>query len=472
MSDKDAGEQEFDGRDAPAERTDQGGLGGPASGSTAEAADASPWSAAGQAARQPAPEGQQPPEPDPAATPPSGIYRIGPQGTGRLPGSSYGPGAAPPPPPGYQMSTGMPGGRPGGSTQLSGRTKLVAGVAALALVVGGAAGALGGQLFGDSGGPSVSSLDTPPPARQASDAPEGSIESVAQKVTPSVAQLQVQGAQGASEGSAFVISTDGYLLTNNHVVEGAKQGGAIQAVFHDGTRASAEVVGTDPNADLAVVKVEGVDNLTPADLGRSDDLNVGQQVVAIGSPYELSGTVTSGIVSSLQRPVRAGGQDGTQATVLDAVQTDAAINPGNSGGPLVNMKGQVIGINSVIYSPGSASQSSAGSVGIGFAIPIDQARRTAEEIIDKGYATQTVLGVSVTDGPNGGALIGDVTGEPASGTDLKSGDVVTKVDNRSIDSADALVAAVRSNAPGDKVTLTVGDSNTIDVTLGGQRVGG
>ncbi|MBM7771704.1 putative serine protease PepD [Actinokineospora baliensis] len=352
------------------------------------------------------------------------------------------------------------------------RTGLVVGVAVLALVVGGGAGAAGGYLAADrDSGSSSTALDAPPTAKQTAAAPAGSVESVAQKVLPSVVQLQVRGRSSAGEGSGFVISRDGYIVTNNHVIEGAVDGGQIQAVFQDGRTATATVVGRDPNSDVAVVKAAGVDDLTVSELGRSDDLRVGQAVVAIGSPFELSGTVTSGIVSSLQRPTRAGGDGGNQATVMDAVQTDAAINPGNSGGPLVNMQGQVIGINSAIYSPQSSASGSGGSVGIGFAIPIDQARRTAEEIVKTGKATQTVLGVSVRDADSGGALIADVTGGgPGEQAGVKSGDVVTKLDDRRIDTADALVAAVRSHAPGDKVTLTLSDGKTVQATLSGQTV--
>ncbi|GAA2969987.1 trypsin-like peptidase domain-containing protein [Actinokineospora diospyrosa] len=352
------------------------------------------------------------------------------------------------------------------------RTGLVVGVAVLALVVGGGAGAAGGWLAADGKADSVSTaLDTQPTAKQTGSAPAGSVESVAQKVLPTVVQLQVRGRSSAGEGSGFVISRDGYIVTNNHVIEGAVDGGQIQAVFQDGRTATATVVGRDPNSDVAVVKAAGVDNLAVSELGRSDDLRVGQAVVAIGSPFELSGTVTSGIVSSLQRPTRAGGEGGNQATVMDAVQTDAAINPGNSGGPLVNMQGQVIGINSAIYSPQSSASGSGGSVGIGFAIPIDQARRTADEIVKTGKATQTVLGVSVRDADAGGALIADVTGGGAGAqAGLKSGDVVSKLDDRRIDTADALVAAVRSHAPSDKVTLTLSDGRTVQATLGGQTV--
>ncbi|WP_035286104.1 S1C family serine protease [Actinokineospora spheciospongiae] len=351
---------------------------------------------------------------------------------------------------------------------------LVAGMTVLALLVGGGAGAAGGYLVAqdnDTGSPAATALNTPPTAQQTGSAPAGSVEAVAAKVLPSVVQLQVRGPSSAGEGSGFVISGDGLIVTNNHVVEVAASGGQIEAVFQDGRTAKATIVGRDPTSDLAVVRAQGVTDLPVAELGRSDDLRVGQPVVAIGSPFELAGTVTSGIVSSLQRPTRAGGENGSQATVMDAIQTDAAINPGNSGGPLVNMAGQIIGINSAIYSPSSSASAQGGSVGIGFAIPINQARRTADEIVKTGKATQTVLGVSVRDNADGGALVADVVaGGPGEKAGLKQGDVVTQLDDRRIDSADALVAAVRSHAPNDTVKLVVGANNTVPVTLGGQPV--
>ncbi|HEX6347588.1 S1C family serine protease [Umezawaea sp.] len=351
-----------------------------------------------------------------------------------------------------------------------GRGRVVAGVAAAVLAVGGLSGGIGGYIGYQAAvdaQPVTNALSAPKPVQQSSNAPAGSIESVAEKVLPSVVKLQLSG----GEGSGIVISSDGFILTNNHVVEGAAAGGQIQIVFQDGKTATATIVGRDPSSDLAVVKAANVTGLPTAELGNSGDLRVGQQVVAVGSPFDLQGTVTSGIVSSLNRPVRAGGEQGSQSSVLDAIQTDAAINPGNSGGPLVNMQGQVVGINSAIYSPNTTSQSQGGSVGIGFAIPIDQARRTAKEITETGKATQTVLGVSVKDGENGGALVSEVTaGGAAEKAGLKAGDVITGFDGRKIDTSDALVAAVRSKAPNDKVKLTVGEDKSVEVTLGSQVV--
>ncbi|WP_337662200.1 S1C family serine protease [Actinoalloteichus sp. AHMU CJ021] len=369
--------------------------------------------------------------------------------------------------------------RPAAAGRGKGTGRLVAGVAALALLAGAVGGGVTGWIVSEraGGGSSVSALDQQPPARNASNAPEGSVQQVAEKVLPSVTQLQVRGQSGAGEGSGVVLSSDGLILTNNHVVEPAVQGGQIVVAFADGTTAPAEIIGRDPSSDLAVVKASGVSDLTPAELGRSDDLSVGQDAVAIGSPFGLTGTVTSGIISSLDRPVRAGGEQGTEATVLDAIQTDAAINPGNSGGPLVDMEGRVIGINSAIYSPG-AGTGQAGSVGLGFAIPIDQARRIADELRENGVATRAVLGVqlAVDSRQNGADVAQVIPGGAAAEAGVEEGDVVTKLNDRVIQSSDALIAAVRSEEPGATVTLTVrnqggGDEREIQVTLGSETVG-
>ncbi|GAA2784064.1 S1C family serine protease [Saccharopolyspora taberi] len=354
------------------------------------------------------------------------------------------------------------------------QSRMLVGAVALALVaalVGGGVGGFVGFQLGAGNRPGPTALDESRPARSASTAPPGSVQQVAERVLPSVVQLQVQSAQGSGEGSGIVISQDGYILTNNHVAEGA-QAGRMTASFHDNRTAPVKVVGTDPNSDLAVVKAD-ITGLTPASLGRSDDLPVGAPVVAIGSPFGLSGTVTSGIISAKDRPVRAGGEQGSQASVLNALQTDAAINPGNSGGPLVDMDGNVVGINSAIYSPGSGQQQ-AGSVGLGFAIPIDQAKRTSNELITTGKATQTTLGVMITGANRPGALIAKVVpGGAAEQAGLRPGELITKLGDRVIHDPDELIAAVRSHLPGQQVPVTVmdgsGGERTVGVTLTGEK---
>ncbi|MGH3773494.1 MAG: S1C family serine protease [Pseudonocardiaceae bacterium] len=344
------------------------------------------------------------------------------------------------------------------------------------LVAGGVGGAVGYQ-FASTGSGVISALDLPvPKAVPAANLPVGSVEQVAQKVTPSVVQLRVHGAQMADEGSGIVLSSDGLILTNNHVVEPAATRGAVDVVLQDGRTVSAQIVGRAPSFDLAVVRADA-SGLTPAQLGNSSTVRVGQQVVAIGSPLGLSGTVTSGIISALDRPVRAGGEGSGQETVLDAIQTDAAINPGNSGGPLTDMQGRVIAINAAIASL-SFGNGQAGSIGLGFAIPIDQARRIANDLVHNGQATQAVLGVSVPAGrPEAGAamVVGVTPGSAAAAAGIQTGEMITKVGDRLIDSGDALIAAIRSYPPGSQVTITVknsaGTSRQVQATLGGQQVG-
>ena len=313
---------------------------------------------------------------------------------------------------------------------------------------------------------------TAAPSVPAASLPAGSVEQVAAKVVPSVVKLETDMGRASEEGSGIILSSDGLILTNNHVVAGGK-GGDTTITFADGRTTKFTIVGTDPSSDIAVVKAEGVSGLTPITIGSSADLKVGQDVVAIGSPLGLEGTVTTGIISALNRPVAAGGDIRNQNTVLDAIQTDAAINPGNSGGALVNMNGELVGVNSAIATLGGDSAAAqSGSIGLGFAIPIDQAKRIADELIQNGNASHASLGVQVGNDLSGpGAKIVEVTGGgAAAAAGLPSGVVVTKVDNRVIGSADALVAAVRSKAPGEKVTLTYldpsGKPQTVQVTLG------
>nr|WP_066473007.1 trypsin-like peptidase domain-containing protein [Skermania piniformis] len=358
---------------------------------------------------------------------------------------------------------------------------LAAGALAIALVAGGVGGAVGAVVARSSDSATSvsasSALDAPQPnAEPAVNAPAGSVQAVAGKVLPSVVTIEVAGRAAEGEGSGVILSSDGLILTNNHVATGAGTGAKLQVAFNDGTVAPATVKGTDPVTDIAVIKVEGKSGLTPIELGSSQSLQVGQQVVAVGSPLGLAGTVTTGIISSLNRPVSTSGDSGNQNTVIDAIQTDAAINPGNSGGALVDMDGKLIGVNSAIATLGGASAQGgpqSGSIGLGFAIPVDQARRIADELVKTGAAQHAYIGVSVpADSDANGALISDVTnGGPAEKAGLPRDGVITKVDDRNIDSGDALIAAVRSHAPGDTVQITYtardgSNPKTVQVTLG------
>jgi putative serine protease PepD len=360
---------------------------------------------------------------------------------------------------------------------------LTVGALAIALVSAGIGGGVATLMQPDR--PSItSSLGGATSSEPAASLPAGSVEQVAAKVVPSVVKLETDMGRQSEEGSGIILSSDGLILTNNHVVAaagkdgvppGAPTGGPVQTkvTFANGNTTSFTVVGTDPSSDIAVVRADNASGLTPITLGSSGNLRVGQDVVAIGSPLGLEGTVTTGIVSALNRPVAAGGDAKNQNTVLDAIQTDAAINPGNSGGALVNMNGELVGVNSAIATLGGDSgQSQSGSIGLGFAIPVDQAKRIADELIKSGTATHASLGVQVAnDATVDGAKIVDVTGGGAAASaGLPSGVVVTKVDDRVIGSADALIAAVRSKAPGEQVTLTYldngGKPQTVQVTLG------
>ncbi|MDV8001123.1 S1C family serine protease [Rhodococcus sp. IEGM 1408] len=353
----------------------------------------------------------------------------------------------------------------------SGRGLLAAGLVAAMLISGGLGGWIGATVAGGDAG---SRLSSPISASQpVGNAPDGTVEAVADKVLPSVVSIDIRAQAGRGEGSGVVLTPDGLIITNNHVVALAVNGGQIQVRFDDGSTAPATIVGTDPATDIAVIKADTTRSLTPIALGTSATLDEGQAVAAVGSPLGLSGTVTTGIVSALERPVRAGGEESDQNTVIDAIQTDAAVNPGNSGGALVNMNGELVGINSAIASLGSGST---GSIGLGFAIPVDQARRIADQLIKQGFATRAVLGVSVSDSPESdGALVRSTeVGGPADQAGLREGAIITKVGERVIEGGDALVAAIRSRAPGDTISVTYaarvgGEPTTVDVVLGEAR---
>ncbi|MCX6463405.1 MAG: trypsin-like peptidase domain-containing protein [Pseudonocardiales bacterium] len=337
----------------------------------------------------------------------------------------------------------------------------VVSAALIAGLVGGGAGFGGAYaLLGD--GPSGTQLTTVP-ASPAANAEPGTVAGAAAVATPSTVDIRVTLAEGAAEGSGVILSADGAVLTNNHVVSGST--GEITVTLADGTQHPATVVGTSPSYDLAVLQVQGVSGLTPATLGNSGDVQVGQQVVAIGSPQGLAGTVTTGIVSAFDRTVTVQGDDGA-AVVYNGLQTDAPINQGNSGGPLVDLNGRVVGINSAIATGGGQST---GSIGLGFAIPVDQAKRVAQEILDSGAATKPVLGVQGdASGRSGeGAQVAAVTPDsPAAAAGLAAGDVVTRVDDARVQDFADLIARVGARTPGDRVTLTLADGRTLEVTLG------
>ncbi|MEV5387763.1 trypsin-like peptidase domain-containing protein [Streptomyces sp. NPDC052721] len=323
---------------------------------------------------------------------------------------------------------------------------------------------------------------------QAGSVPAGrapdSVAGIAARALPSVVTLHVRGADEAGTGTGFVLDTEGHILTNNHVVEPAGTGGEISVTFSSGDTVKAEVVGRDSGYDLAVVQVHGVHGLTPLPLGNSDNVKVGDPVVAIGAPFDLANTVTSGIISAKERPITAGGEtsDGSDVSYVDALQTDAPINPGNSGGPLLDSRAQVIGINSAIRSAGSGSDADggqAGSIGLGFAIPVNQAKRVAEELINDGRATHPVIGVTLDMGFTGdGARIDSksASGGPAvtrSGpgerAGLKAGDVITEVGGERVHTGEELIVKIRAHRPGDRLRLTVerdGTEREVSLVLG------
>jgi putative serine protease PepD len=350
----------------------------------------------------------------------------------------------------------------------------------LVAATGGAAVAL--ALDDDGGSSPRSSLDATPVVADQSDEPDEPLSQAAATVLPSVVSITFEAGRGSGSGSGIVLSEDGQILTNNHVVAEAANGdGSLSVTFSDGSTADAEIVGRDPASDLAVIQAEDVSGLTPATLGSSDDLNVGDTVLAIGSPLGLDGSVTSGIVSAVgraitlgqeeQSPFGPGERNQSPAAVIDAIQTDAAINPGNSGGALVNTDGQVVGINTAIASLAQGTTSQGGNIGVGFAIPIDAARDIAEQLVDDGEATHAYLGVSIADTEDGsGALVGSVDdGQPAADAGLEDGDVITRLGDAEVTDAADLTAAVRANQPGDTVEVTYtrdGEEHTVDVTLG------
>jgi putative serine protease PepD len=371
--------------------------------------------------------------------------------------------------------------RPAGNEPKRRRSRVLLITALLAALVG---GGVGGGVVALAEHDNGNSVNTGLRITNATGAPaaqlDGTVGAAAAKIRPSVVTIEVSGAQESGTGSGVIIRQDGYILTNDHVVSIGSGTGTIEVTLADGRTVAGKIVGRDTSDDLAVIKVDGIANLPAATFAKSSSLSVGQTVVAVGAPLGLSDTVTSGIVSNVARPVRAGDND---QAVFEAVQTDAAINPGNSGGPLVDLNGSVVGINAAIASdssggglqiPGQPAQQ-AGNIGIGFAIPADEASRIASELIATGKATHAVLGVGVggnqsTTQTQPGVPLRSVTaGGAAAKVGMKTGDVITSIDGQRVTTADALIAAVRNHAPGQQVKITYvrgGKTTQAEVTLG------
>jgi putative serine protease PepD len=308
------------------------------------------------------------------------------------------------------------------------------------------------------------------------------VTSVADKVLPSVVTIAARGADGAGTGSGEVIKSDGYILTNNHVISIAANGGSVEVTFADGTSVPATIVGRDVLTDLAVLKVAQSDNLKPITLGSSDSVQVGEPVIALGAPLGLSGTVTSGIVSAMDRTVEVPGEGDSSALLVSALQTDAAINPGNSGGALVNCDGDLVGVPTAGATvPNPAGGSSAGSVGLGFAIPVNIANTISNEIISTGRVSHAYFGVQTLPIPadaaaqaslKGGLFVGGVVaGGPAAKAGLAQGDVITKIDGQTATTNVQLQELTLTKSPGDTVTMDYirdGASHSATVTLAAQ----
>ena len=353
-------------------------------------------------------------------------------------------------------------------------------VAAVAALVAATLGGMFGGWLGATDRLGFGSLDRTPTSIPSAGAgatarPEGSIANIAAKALPSVVTIKVKGADGAGTGSGFVLDHDGHIITNNHVVASAADGGTIKVELSDGTEINATIAGRDGSYDLAVLKTSRTD-LEPLVMGSSKDVVVGDQVIAVGAPLGLESSVTSGIVSALDRPVSPGG-DGDQQSFINAIQTDAAINPGNSGGPLLDMQGHVIGINSAIARIPGSTDTQSGNIGVGFSIPSDQVVKTAQQLIKTGKAQHPVIGVildrqytgqgvKILDSASGGSGNPVTPDGPAGKAGIKPGDVIVEFDGKPVNEPDDLVVAIRAKSVGDRVSMKVRrGSETISVTV-------
>ncbi|MGW0337184.1 S1C family serine protease [Streptomyces sp. NPDC003011] len=365
----------------------------------------------------------------------------------------------------------------------TGRGGLVAAVLVAALVAGGLGGGLGYTLAKDNdtnGSTTVSASDSGGSVKR----DPGTVAGVAAKALPSTVTIEAESSSGeGGTGTGFVFDTQGHIVTNNHVVADAVDGGKVTATFPTGKKYDAEVVGHAQGYDVAVIKLKNApSDLKPLTLGNSDKVAVGDSTIAIGAPFGLSNTVTTGIISAKDRPVASSDGSGSNASYMSALQTDASINPGNSGGPLLDAQGNVIGINSAIQSTsggGLGGTSQSGSIGLGFAIPINQAKYVAQQLIKTGKPVYAKIGASVSlEEGTGGAQITEQgasgsdaveAGGPADKAGLKPGDVITKIDDHVIDSGPTLIGEIWTHQPGDKVTITYergGKTHTVELTLG------
>ncbi|MFI0187903.1 S1C family serine protease [Streptomyces sp. NPDC017082] len=445
----------------------------PAAPPAAPASDQGP--AYGQGPSGPAPDGSWPPPP-----PVTPAYGDGGAAYGNGGGPAYGDGGHGGPGTGWGAAYHQPAPKP------RGRGGLVAAVLVAALVAGGLGGGLGYTLAKDRDDHVSTTVSASDGAAQIKRAP-GTIANVATKALPSTVTIQAEGSNGeGGTGTGFVFDTQGHIVTNNHVVAEAVDGGKLTATFPDGKKYDAEVVGHAQGYDVAVIKLKNApSDLKPLALGDSDKVAVGDETIAIGAPFGLSNTVTTGIISAKDRPVASSdGSSSSKASYMSALQTDASINPGNSGGPLLNASGAVIGINSAIQSTGSGGFGSgqSGSIGLGFAIPINQAKYVAQQLIKTGKPVYARIGASVSlEDSSDGAKITDQgtdgaapveSGGPADKAGLKPGDVITKLGDHVIDSGPTLIGEIWTHKPGDKVAITYkrsGQEHTVDLTLGARE---
>ncbi|MEU2287697.1 trypsin-like peptidase domain-containing protein [Streptomyces sp. NPDC013178] len=475
--------------------------------SAAPQSQAQPQAPAQTQAQPPAPDAGAPTTPLPA-TPPAPAHATGgaPEGhwppptapQGGVPQGTTAPeGHWPPPPPATPTYADGFGGHSGGEPPAWGaayqqptppkprRGGLVAALLVAALVAGGLGGGLGYTLAknDDTGSTTVSASDSGGSVKR----DPGTVAGVAAKALPSTVTIEAESSNGeGGTGTGFVFDTQGHIVTNNHVVADAVDSGKVTATFPNGKKYDAEVVGHAQGYDVAVIKLKNApSDLKPLTLGDSDKVAVGDSTIAIGAPFGLSNTVTTGIISAKNRPVASSDGTGSNSSYMSALQTDASINPGNSGGPLLDAQGNVIGINSAIQSTGSGGlggTSQSGSIGLGFAIPINQAKYVAQQLIKTGQPVYAKIGASVsladstggakiTDQGQGGAAAVE-SGGPADKAGLKSGDVITKLDDTVIDSGPTLIGEIWTHQPGDKVTITYerdGKTHTVDLTLGSRK---